>query len=134
MQTNPGFWLLALLTWNLVWTPFLPEVFATPVPRELEYAEWFLRAIIFGGAFTLRVHNDEAFGRKLFLVGAALYLLSWFPILLIAPPLPAVVVLAPFVMPGVWLLGLAIITRSRWYAVSAGFFICTHVAHGLLLV
>lgn len=144
-----GLLLIPVFLWNILLAPYLPAALTAPAfLRELP--PWFtmtengLRLLIFFLPFLMPWPTRSPrtrLGIQLFITGTGLYFASWVP-LLIAPnsawSVSTVGFLAPAYTPGLWLVGLALVSERffwgrfyRWwmYLVPALPFLVLHVAH-----
>ncbi|WP_374270913.1 hypothetical protein [Corallococcus sp. RDP092CA] len=132
-----GLWaLVPVAVWNAVLTSHLPVGVsdASAVPNALLVFEAVGRGFVFAAAALLPLGVSEPWqrlGLVVFVTGSVLYLLSWLPLLL--DPTPSWWRLLPYALPFVWLLGLALMLRSRAYIAGSLPFVVAHVAHGALV-
>jgi hypothetical protein len=135
-----GLWLvLPVLVANIVLAGALPEGYGGDkgVPGWLLAVEWVLRVVVFVAPALLTVRLSGRAGRVgavVYVLGLAVYAASW--VLVIAAgdagvghPVAAS---APYWTPVVFLGGVALLCRARWYLVPVGLFVAVHTAHGLL--
>ncbi len=131
-------WLVPLIAWNLIWSPYLPEGYAsdTGVTSLLLMSEHLLRVATFVMIALLRERGSDRqrhAGRVLTTIGVALYFLSWIPLLWdpAAAQRPLLAVL-PAATPALWLAALSWQARSAALAVLASAFLGVHIAHVVL--
>jgi len=138
-----------ILVWNVACTRFLPPALASneftrDIPALVTYGENALRVVVLGLPFLMPLEVATAGQRRglvLFIVGTALYLLSWIP-LMTSPQSgwstswPGFV--APAYTPLLWLTGLGLIGRRLYvrspyrgwmYIGLASGFVAFHVIH-----
>ena len=131
---NHFLFLLPPIIWNLVFTPLLPmDHFLGEAPFWVVLVENLFRIITFTLPLFLPVvwdHKRFRTGLKLYTVGLLLYFGSWMH-LMISPDSSlaglAVYQLAPAFTPMIWLAGMSMMSRSRFYGLASFFFISFHV-------
>ncbi|MCA9704654.1 MAG: hypothetical protein KDK70_02255 [Myxococcales bacterium] len=130
-----GLWpLLPILAWNAVLAPRLPPGFSDDgvVPTAVLVVEALGRAFVFIGPAFLVLGLRGRWRRRglaLLLLGTLIYFASWLPPLL--DPTPSWWWLGPYVLPGVWLVGLGAMGCSPPYVVGALTFVVAHATHGV---
>jgi hypothetical protein len=138
--THNGFWLVVpVLVANMAFAGLLPDAYGSDegVPGWLAAAEWTLRLVVFAAPLLVTVSVRGRAGRVgalLYGVGLALYVASWVVAVLAGDGGvdPAVVAVAPYWTPAVFLSGVAVMARAWWYLVPVGLFAAAHTVHGLL--
>ena len=135
-----GLWLvLPVLVDNIVFAGALPGSYGSGggVPGWLLAAEGVLRVVVFVTPALLTVRLSGRAGRVgavVYVLGLAVYAASWVAVIAagdagVGHP---VVATAPYWTPAVFLGGVALLCRARWYLVPVGLFVAVHTAHGLL--
>jgi hypothetical protein len=135
-----GLWLvLPVLVANIVLAGALPEGYGSDegVPGWLLAVEWVLRVVVFVAPALLTVRLSGRAGRVgavVYVLGLAVYAASWVAVIAagdagVGHPMAAT---APYWTPAVFLGGVALLCRARWYLVPVGLFVTVHTAHGLL--
>ena len=144
-----GLWLLVpVMVWNVALAGKLPhaysmEVFSKAIPSTIAVPENVLRIALFAlpSVTVLSAYSTHRQGYIVFVLGLAIYFASWL-ILIYGPQSrwghSAVGFLAPAYTPLLWLIGIALVTRSyiggerliRWaFLVLATAFLTFHISH-----
>lgn len=137
-----GLWLLLpVLVANIVLAGAVPQGYGSDegVPGWLLALEWVLRVVVLVAPALLTVRlggRASRVGAVVYVLGLAMYAASW--VLVIATgdvgvghPVAAT---APYWTPAVFLAGVALLCRARWYLVPVALFVAVHTAHGLLVL
>jgi hypothetical protein len=138
-----GFWLvLPVLVANIAFAGALPASYASDqgVPGWLLGVEWVLRIVVFAAPLLLTVRPTGRTGRlgvALYIGGLGLYVASWVVAIVAhstgvaVSPLAAT---APYWTPGLFLAGLALMSRTLWYLAPVAMFTAAHTAHGMIVL
>ena len=134
------FWfLLPILLWNLILSPFLAigEHFPGEAPNWILIQENLLRILVFGFPLFMIIRERGFFlrlGISLYLFGLLLYFGSWLVIMNLpdAPSASLFGLLAPAYTPIIWLVGIALIGRSWFYGIISSVFVLFHLGEYIL--
>ncbi len=135
-----GLWLvLPVLVANIVFAGALPGGYGSDegMPGWLLAVEGVLRFVVFVTPALLTVRLSGRAGRigaVGYVLGLAAYAASWVAVIAagdagVGHPVLAT---APYWTPAVFLGGVALLCRARWYLVPVRLFVAAHTAHGLL--
>ena len=131
---NHFWWLVPILIWNMIFTPYLPmDRFGGEAPQWLLLTENVCRALVMIFPLFMPVKPASIHFRKgvlLYLCGILIYFASWLYLILFpASPISEQVwiLFAPAYTPLIWLAGIALSGRSKFYACISIVFIALHV-------
>ena len=134
-MTRNGFVLIVpLLVWNALMWPQLPaDAGGTEaVPLVLDVAEQGLRLIVLAMPLGLRLEyrgRRGVAGLLLYVLGLAVYALTWIPWLRGSEQVSLPLLLGPAVTPLMVFTGIAVLARSAAYAIVAAGFTLVHAVH-----
>ena len=136
-RSNGFLLVIPVLIWNVVFWRLLPAGAGTsvPVPASLQWAEHILRAMVFGIPVLLTIQSRGSLGRvgwAVYLAGIVAYFASWIPWLEGYESDAITLLLGPYLTPMLVFAGIATLSRSWMYALTAVVFVAVHAGLGLV--